>query len=248
MNSQREDGIMTLATANQSTTRVTKALLACGVAAGPLFIAVVVLQLFTREGFDIRRHPLSLLSVGDLGWVQITNFVVTGLLNIAFAVGIRRALHPGRAGTWGPLMVGLFGTGLVLGGVFVTDPALGFPPGAPAGIPDDMSWHAAIHGVAPGLAFDAAIVACLVFLRRFAALRLWRWATYCATTAAAALALTWWPNLDGISVRLAVAAVVVFAWASSIAGRLMNELPDRADDDKRERETDGGRQRQGVRQ
>lgn len=35
------------------------------------------------------------------GWLQIANFVVTGLLAILFAAGIRRALHPGRAGTSG---------------------------------------------------------------------------------------------------------------------------------------------------
>jgi hypothetical protein len=224
-----------LAPTPPSTTRVTRALLACGVAAGPLFVVVALIQLLTRDGFDIRRHPLSLLSVGDLGWVQITNFVVSGLLIIGFAVGIRRALHPGRAGTWGPVLVGVFGVGLVAGGVFVTDPALGFPPGAPAGIPEEVSWHAAVHGFAPGVAFDAVIVVCFVFLRRFAALRQWRWATYCATTAVAALALTWWPDRDGISVRLAVAVTLALIWASSLAWHLMTELADRAADEKRER-------------
>lgn len=56
----------------------TRALLACGVVAGPLFIVVALIQAFTRSGFDPVRHPLSLLSLGDLGWIQITNFVVGG--------------------------------------------------------------------------------------------------------------------------------------------------------------------------
>ena len=60
-----------------------------------------LVQAFTREGFDLRRHPLSLLSLGELGWIQIGNFVVAGLLVVAFAVGLRRVLHPGRGGTWG---------------------------------------------------------------------------------------------------------------------------------------------------
>jgi Protein of unknown function (DUF998) len=85
------------------------ALLACGAVAGPLYVGVALLQVLTRDGFDLRRHPLSLLSLGDLGWVQIANFVVSGLLAIAFAVGSRRVLHPGRAGTWGPLLLGLYG-------------------------------------------------------------------------------------------------------------------------------------------
>jgi hypothetical protein len=54
-------------------------LLVCGVALGPLFYVVVVLQILTRTGFDIRRHPLSLLSLGDAGWIQIANFILTDL-------------------------------------------------------------------------------------------------------------------------------------------------------------------------
>ena len=33
---------------------------------------------------------MSLLSLGDLGWIQITNFVVSGLLLVAFGVGVAR--------------------------------------------------------------------------------------------------------------------------------------------------------------
>jgi Protein of unknown function (DUF998) len=61
-------------------TAQTARLLGCGIVAGPLFLAVVFLQAFTRDGFDLSRHPLSLLSLGELGWVQMANFVVTGVL------------------------------------------------------------------------------------------------------------------------------------------------------------------------
>jgi Protein of unknown function (DUF998) len=111
-----------------SVDRSTSVLLACGLLAGPVFVGVAVGQVLLRDGFDLTRHPLSLLSLGELGWIQVTNFVVTGLLSIAFAVGIRRVLHPGRGGTWGPLLVGAFGVGLVLGGIFITDPSLGSHP------------------------------------------------------------------------------------------------------------------------
>lgn len=55
----------------------TRALLCCGVLAGPIYIAVGLVQALTREGFDLTRHDLSLLANGRLGWVQITNLVVT---------------------------------------------------------------------------------------------------------------------------------------------------------------------------
>ena len=60
-------------------------LLTAGIAAGPLFLGVWAMQAFTRTGFDPSRHPLSLLSLGNLGWIQIANFAVTGALYLACA-------------------------------------------------------------------------------------------------------------------------------------------------------------------
>ena len=206
-----------------SVARSTRVLLASGLVAGPLFVGVAVGQVLLRDGFDLTRHPLSLLSLGELGWIQVTNFVVAGLLSIAFAVGIRPVLHPGRAGTWGALLVGAFGAGLVIGGVFLTDPSLGFPPGAPEGMPDHYSWQATVHNIAPGISLDALILACLVFVRRFAGLHNWRWVTFSAATAVTVLVLSWWPSLDGISIRLAAALALALAWITALAARLRSE-------------------------
>ena len=41
--------------------KATKALLICGLIAGPLYIVVGLVQAFTRPGFNIIRHDLSLL-------------------------------------------------------------------------------------------------------------------------------------------------------------------------------------------
>jgi hypothetical protein len=49
------------------------------------------------------------------------------------------------------------------------------------------------------------------------------WATYSAATAVALLCLTWWPGTAGISVRLALAIVVAFAWVSALATELIRE-------------------------
>ena len=46
---------------------MTRALLACGAAAGPLFTVVALLQMAARAVFDPVRHPIILLSVGELG-------------------------------------------------------------------------------------------------------------------------------------------------------------------------------------
>src|ERR1700754_1044163 len=143
--------------------RITRALLACGVAAGPLFVLLILGQAMTRDGFDPRRHPLSMLSLGEQGWIQITNFLISGLLVVASAAGLRRVLRPGSAGrTWGPLLIGVYGAALIWAGVFTTDPAEGYPPGTPDGGPVQFSWHGQLHNFAPvgmGLALS---VACLV--------------------------------------------------------------------------------------
>jgi hypothetical protein len=74
-------------------------LLACGIVAGPLFVIASLAQAFTRTGFDLGRHTISLLSLGYPGWVQIATFVVSGVLYLAGAVGMRKALRPGRGST-----------------------------------------------------------------------------------------------------------------------------------------------------
>src|SRR6516164_11303750 len=109
--------------------QLTRALLTCGVVAGPLFTVVGLTQAFTRPGFDLTRHALRLLENGDLGWIQISSFLLTGLLFVACAVGMRRTLRGSRGGTWGPLLIAVMGVGLIGAAFFRADPGLGFPPG-----------------------------------------------------------------------------------------------------------------------
>jgi hypothetical membrane protein len=209
------------------TDTMTTRALTCGVVAGPLYIVVVLIQALTRDGFDVTRHPASLLSNGDLGWVQITNFVVSGLLTIACAVGIWRVLHPGRGGTWGPPLVGAYGAGLITAGVFVADPADGFPPGTPPGPSDPVSWHGAVHFVVAGIAFLALIAACFVFARRFAGLGQRGWAAYCVATGLVFLAafagIASGSGAPAVTVAFAIAVVLGWTWVSVMAARLMTE-------------------------
>jgi len=70
---------------------------------------------------------------GERGWIQVANLVVTGLMVIAFAVGLRRALATGTGARWAPRLVAAYGVSLVAAGLLRADPALGFPAGTPAG-------------------------------------------------------------------------------------------------------------------
>jgi hypothetical protein len=204
--------------------KATKTLLAYGVVAGPLFVTVAGVQALTREGFDIRHHAASLLSNGGPGWIQITNFVLTGLMTIAAAVGVRRALRSGRGATWGPRLLAGYGVGLIGGGIFVADPMNGFPVGAPAGAPDPVSWHGMAHLVVGGLGFLALIAACFVVARRFAAAGQKGWATYSVVTGvvffAAFAGIASGSGSAGVNVAFAVAVVFAWTWIAALAAHL----------------------------
>jgi hypothetical protein len=210
--------------ASDATTRVTRALLACGVVGGPLFIVAGLIQAFTRPGFDLRRHALSMLSLGDLGWIQIANFELTGVLIVGLAVGMRRALHPGPAGTWGPPLMAAYGVGFLVAGVFRIDPALGFPPGAPEGF-TGFSWHADVHFLGFTVAFVSLIAACFVFARRFAGMGEGGWALYSLVSGALALVLIviGMVNLVPASESFAVMGLVTAGWIAAISVRLLGE-------------------------
>ena len=170
---------------------VTGALLLCGVIGPPLFYVALLIEGATRPGYNAIQTQGSYLALGDQGWEQVANFVVFGLLDIAFAVGLRRTWPTGRASTWGPLLIGLFGLGLITIGVCVTDPGDGYPPGAPLnGHP--QTWHGWVHGLGGALVVNVLLpAACFVISRRFAidpACR--RWAVYSSMAGALILLIS----------------------------------------------------------
>src|SRR5829696_5118656 len=199
-------------------------LLGCGLVAGPLFIAASLTQAYTRKGFDLARHPISLLSLGAPGWVQITNFVVCGTLYMLGAVGLRQSLRQSRGGTWGPLLIGVTGVGLIIAGVFTADPGAGFPPGAPSGAPT-MSWHGLLHELGFLLTFLGAIGACAVFARRYAAIGRRGWMVVALATPVAALVVAGWPDLSTLSVRLVIATAILFGFLTAVMAQVLQQGP-----------------------
>ena len=113
----------------------TKTLLACGIIGGPVFVLAFLVEGATRVNYEPLRHPVSSLALGDSGWTQTANFIITGLLTLAFAAGLWHTLRPGKGSVWGPLLVGVWAVGLLGAGVFVTDPVSGYPPGTPTDSP-----------------------------------------------------------------------------------------------------------------
>jgi hypothetical protein len=108
----------------------TRLLLACGAIAALLNIVVILILGATRPGYNAWQIPDSNLELGGGGWIQIANYIVTGVLLLGFAIGLRRVLRTGRGSTWGPILLGIYGLTFIVTGIFVTDPVLGYPSGA----------------------------------------------------------------------------------------------------------------------
>ena len=149
-------------------------LLACG-AIGPLLNIVVLLILgATRPDYNAWQVPDSSLELGEGGWIQITNYIVTGALVLGFAIGLRRVLRTGRGSTWGLILLGIYGLTFIGAGIFVTDPVLGYPPGA-SSMP---TVHGTLHDLFGQLQFISLSAACFVLARRDATApqrRGWAW-------------------------------------------------------------------------
>ena len=142
---------------------ITRSLLGYGVVAGPFYLLTGLIQAFARDGFDLARHPLSALANGPGGWVQTANFVLSGLMVVAAAMGFARVLRPqSRTVGW---FLGAFGAAMLVAAVFPADPVDGFPVGTPQGMPASISTAGMVHFIAGTLGFLGLGVACLVTAR-----------------------------------------------------------------------------------
>jgi hypothetical protein len=148
-----------------------------GAIAGPLFTLSWLVQGLVRSDYDPMRHAVSSLSVGEWGWIQIATFVITGSFVVGFAVGLRRLLPSPSGSTWGPLLTGVMGIGLIGSGIFVTDPLNGYPPGTPI-LPSERTPHGILHDLFGVPFFLGVPIASLVFARFFSRHGQSAWAWY----------------------------------------------------------------------
>lgn len=206
---------------------VTRSLLGWGVVAGPFYVLASLAQALTRDGFDLGRHQWSLLENGDWGWVQVTNFLLTGAMLLCFAVGQRRALRPGRAARSAPILAAVFGISLVGAAIFTADPALGFPVGTPNGAAT-VTTSGLLHFAFAGVGFLAIAASCLVMGSRYRADGRRAMATFSRVTAVAFLAgfLAVASGSGSVVANLAftAAVILIFTWISVTATTLYRSV------------------------
>lgn len=136
---------------------VTRSMLGWGVVAGPFYLVFGLILALTRPGFDLGSDALSMLLLGDLGWLQALNLVLSGLMTVVAAVGLARTPEWPRAAA---SLVGVYGLALVLS-AFAAPDVPGSGTGTVSGI-----LHLAFGGLGFLALGTAAIVAALWFRRR----------------------------------------------------------------------------------
>lgn len=137
-------------------------LLTAGQFAGVIFCGVATYGILTRPGFDLQRHAVSNLSLGEGGWNMVAAFIVSGLLTLLCAIGLSHIMKEGRGRRALPILVGLYGLGLVLAGVFPAPACCGFPAGTPEDQLPVMTPSAIVHSIGFLVAFSSLIIACFV--------------------------------------------------------------------------------------
>ncbi|SFR93250.1 Protein of unknown function [Microbacterium sp. cf046] len=197
-----------------------RALLIGAMAATPLFVVLWAVHAFTRDGFRPTYHPMSLLSLGDSGWVQIADFVLTGMLVIGGGIGLGRTLEAGRLTRWATTLIVLMGVGLVVAGVFVTDAGAGFPAGAPAGAPE-MSWHGAVHEVGFILTQVAFIAGGIVLAVRFGRTAQRGWMAGCIAAVVGAVLVAALGAPDTLAIRLVISSSIELGLISALAAGVL---------------------------
>jgi hypothetical protein len=151
----------------------TRALLACGVVAGPMYVVVTLAEALTRDGFDLRQHRFSWLTAGDLGWIHQSNMVAAGVLTVLLALGVRRVLRT----VWAPRLLALFGAAYVVGGLLRADAVAGFPPGTTAEMVH-RTWQGAVQNASRGISTLLLIATSVLIARAFAAEGRRGWAVF----------------------------------------------------------------------
>lgn len=201
-----------------------KTLLVCGILAGPIYIIIGAIEILIRPGFDMRVNALSQMTLGDLGWIQVVNFIVAGLLVLAASYGIRKALSVDRLGKWIAVLIGLYGLGMLGASFFQADPGNGFPPGTPPG-PGTISMHGMMHFAFAGVGFLAFIVACFLFARYFARCKQSGWSVFSVLTGIIFL-ISFFGTATGNLLfipALWVAIFLTWVWLSAISYKLLKE-------------------------
>ena len=129
-----------------------------GVLGPPLFVAVFLVVGLIKPGYNPITRDVSESAIGELGWIQIANFLMLGAALLLFAIGLWQGFGDRSSGRIGSVLVAIAGIGLLGAGVFVTDEGALAQP---------TTFHGIVHDLASAVTFLSLLISAFVFARRF---------------------------------------------------------------------------------
>jgi len=141
-----------------------KILAICGIIAPIIFAIIVIIAGLLRPDYSHLTNFVSELgAVGAPNAImQRINFVLVGILIVAFTFGLHRGIGEGKGSIIGPLLIAIFGLSAVVSGIFSTDP---IQPG---------SFSDTMHSMSSAIGSTAAIIAFFIIPIRLEQDILWR--------------------------------------------------------------------------
>ena len=139
--------------------KTNKASIILGIIAPIIFVIAFTIAGFYRENYSSISNFISELSIGDNGWIQISNFMVFGALSFIFSVNVLKEFRKRGIPKTGPVILMFISISYFFSGPFVTDPGTIFT--------HQKSFHGIIHGVFGAFVFTLMPITCWVFLKQF---------------------------------------------------------------------------------
>src|ERR671913_1637205 len=134
-------------------------LIAAGVIVGLAFFAAIALLLPLVSEYSLTADYISELAIGRYGYLQIVAFFAAGFGTLALAWAVREATNGSGGSRLGSALMGLYGVGIILTGVFPTDEI------DPAGRVGSPTIAGTAHEVVSFLAFMLGLAGVFVLSR-----------------------------------------------------------------------------------
>jgi len=163
-------------------------LLWCGAVGAVLFVLVFTVDGLTRPGYRPTYHPVSALSLGERGRIQVANFIGSGFLITLGGIGIGLSAAPAVKGVIAAILIAVFGLALVASGWWTMDPMREYPPGTSAGTPKDTSRAHELHDHAGAVVFGSLPAAGFMLTWWFGESSMAGWAIYSGLVSAGLVA------------------------------------------------------------
>lgn len=125
------------------------------------FNATCLIDGVFRHAYDQFSQPVSALSLGPGGAVQVVNFIASGILGCLTAFAWRPTLAGGLGAVWYPRLAVLAGLAMICPGIFTLDRGKGYPPGIPA--PAHPGVHSQVHDVASCISLTVTVAGLIIW-------------------------------------------------------------------------------------